>query len=82
MGSVTFAIDESIRPRLDKFPWVNWSVLAREDTQKKLVQFRQIEEFRKIVSKSVLTQEKADELADKASWSLSRKYERLLKEGK
>ena len=30
MGSVTFAIDASLKPRLKRFPWINWSEIGRE----------------------------------------------------
>lgn len=48
MASITFAVDESIKARLDKFSWVNWSEIARENLIKK----EQLEELReKLVSK-------------------------------
>ena len=31
MASVTFAVDEKLKSRLEKFPWVNWSEVAREN---------------------------------------------------
>src|SRR3989339_1439372 len=31
MASVTFALDPELRSEISKFPWVNWSELARED---------------------------------------------------
>jgi len=31
MASVTFAVDEELKSRLEKFPWVNWSEVAREN---------------------------------------------------
>jgi hypothetical protein len=34
MGSITFAIKDDIKPKLDKYSWVNWSELVR----KKLVE--------------------------------------------
>lgn len=35
MASITFAVDEELIPRLEKFSWVNWSEIAREDLLKK-----------------------------------------------
>lgn len=31
MASVTFAIDDELKSKLEKFPWVNWSEVAREN---------------------------------------------------
>ena len=31
MASVTFALDPDLRSEISKFPWVNWSELAREE---------------------------------------------------
>lgn len=30
MASITFAVDESLKSKIEKFPWVNWSEVARE----------------------------------------------------
>lgn len=35
MASITFAVDEGLIPRLEKFSWINWSEVAREDLLKK-----------------------------------------------
>ncbi|MFH0978588.1 MAG: hypothetical protein V1837_04770 [Candidatus Woesearchaeota archaeon] len=35
MASITFALDTELKSRLEKFPWVNWSELAREELLKK-----------------------------------------------
>ena len=31
MASVTFALDPKLKSEMSKFPWVNWSELAREE---------------------------------------------------
>jgi len=31
MASMTFAINEELKSRLVRFPWVNWSKVAREN---------------------------------------------------
>jgi hypothetical protein len=35
MASITFAVDEELKPRIGKFAWVNWSEIAREELLKK-----------------------------------------------
>ena len=37
MASITLAIDEELKSRMDKFPWVNWSEVAREESNKKRI---------------------------------------------
>ena len=31
MASITFALNPELKSEISKFPWVNWSELARED---------------------------------------------------
>ena len=35
MASLTFAIEDSIKSRLDRFSWITWSETAREELIKK-----------------------------------------------
>ena len=35
MASITFAVDEQCQARLARFPWVNWSEVAREELLRK-----------------------------------------------
>lgn len=35
MASITFAVDRQLAERIDEFPWVNWSEIARHDLLKK-----------------------------------------------
>ena len=35
MASITFAIDENLKNRIERFSWVNWSELTRENLIKK-----------------------------------------------
>lgn len=42
MASITFAVDESLKSKIEKFPWVNWSEVAREN----LLQKAELEEWR------------------------------------
>ena len=31
MASITFAVDNELKTRMNKFPWVNWSEIARQE---------------------------------------------------
>ncbi|MBI5393518.1 hypothetical protein HZA96_06640 [Candidatus Woesearchaeota archaeon] len=37
MVSITLSMDDSLRNELKRFSWVNWSEIAKEEAQKKLI---------------------------------------------
>ena len=82
MVSVALKISDEFKSKIDRLPWINWSELARQEYLKQEEISQQWEKFEKIVSKSKLTQEQADELSDKANWRLAKRYEELLKKRK
>jgi hypothetical protein len=75
MTSITFAIDEEFKPRLSRFSWINLSELVKLAL---LLRLKKFAEFKKIVSKSKLTEEDAEEFSDKVKSSM---HERLKKRG-
>ncbi len=77
MASLTFAIPEEIKSRLSKFPWINWSELAREELSKQEKERETLERVRKILSKSKFTEKNAKELADEVKASLHRRYKKV-----
>jgi hypothetical protein len=77
--SVALRISEELKKDMGKLPWINWSEIAREEALSKIREDEEVEEFRRIVAKSKLTQEQADKLADEASWALAKRYEKLLR---
>jgi hypothetical protein len=77
MASTVLTIPDEVRSELKRFSWVNWSELAREELLKQEKSIRDWKEFERIVSKSKLTQEQADKLADEASWALAKRYEKF-----
>jgi hypothetical protein len=78
MASITFALDDKFKPKIDKFAWVNWSETAREELIKREQLAKDFKRFKEIISKSKFTLKDAKELADKAGKSM---HERLVKEG-
>jgi hypothetical protein len=78
MVSVTLKITSEFKAMIDKLSWVNWSEIAREESLKKLEEEKALEKFRAIVAKSKLTEEDAEELAEKVKLSM---HERLKKKG-
>jgi len=75
MASVTFSIPEEVKQEMKEFLWVNWSELAREEALKKLQLERDLEKFKKLVSKSKFTESDADELAKKVKEFMHKQLE-------
>ncbi|MEK6792724.1 MAG: hypothetical protein AABX96_01645 [Nanoarchaeota archaeon] len=62
MTNLTLAIPEDIKEEMKKFPEINWSVIAREAIQKRIIL---LNKFREITEGSALTEEDAIELGKK-----------------
>ena len=77
MPSVTFSIPDKIKSEMKGIPWVNWSELAREEALKRLELAQEFEEFKRIVSKSKLTEKGALELGRKVNEGLHKRYKKL-----
>ena len=78
MASITLAVDDKLKSEMANLLWVNWSELAKEKLIKEQKLREQLEEFRRIVSKSKFTEKDSDELSDKVKSSM---HERLKKRG-
>jgi len=76
MPNLTISIPDKLREELSEFKIMNWSEVAREAFEKKIVQLRILESFSK---DSELTQEDALRLGRKVNEALSK---RLSKRGK
>lgn len=37
MACITVSVDENFKKRLDRFPWVNWSEIGREELLKRYI---------------------------------------------
>ena len=79
MASVTFALPDNVKAEMKRLTWINWSELARLEILERLKQEQEIEEFRRIVSKSKLTEKQAQKLAEEVNRSLAKRYEKLSK---
>ena len=71
MVSVTLSIPEDVKQKMEKFPWINWSALARETFVKKM---KELELLEKITSKSKLSEKDAKILADEINKKVSDKF--------
>ncbi len=78
MVSVTLKITNNFKAMIDKLSWINWSEMAREEVSKKIEEEKALEKVRVIISRSKLTEEDAEELAEKVKLSM---HKRLKKKG-
>mgnify|MGYP001564783051 FL=1 len=62
MVNITLAVPEDIKKEMEKFPEINWSVIAREAIKRRINLLRKFKEFTK---ESTLTEEDAIELGRK-----------------
>ena len=70
MPNLTIAIPEELRKELSEFKVINWSEVAREAFEKKLIQLKILESFSK---NSEFTQEDALRLGKKVNEALSKR---------
>jgi len=73
MPNLTIAIPEKLRKELSEFKVMNWSEVAREAFEKKIVQLKILESFSK---DSELTQEDALRLGRKIKEGMWKKYKK------
>ena len=76
MPNLTIAIPEELRKKLSEFRIINWSEVAREAFEKKIIQLRILESFSK---DSELTQEDALRLGKKVNEALSKRLSKRYK---
>lgn len=77
MVSMSFTILDELKAKMEKFPWINWSEVAREETIKREKINEDFEEFNRIVSKSKLTEEDAMKLAREVNAGMYKKLKKL-----
>ena len=71
MVSLTLAIPDDLKREMERFPEINWSVIARESIKKRILLLKKIREFTK---DSTLTEEDAIRIGRKVNEGLSKKY--------
>lgn len=76
MVSVTLKITNNFKAIVDKLSWINWSEMAREEVLKKIEEEKALEKVRAIISKSELTEEDAEELAEKVKLSMHKRLKK------
>ncbi len=73
MTNITLAVPEDIKKEMEKFPEINWSVIAREAIKRRILVLKKFREFTK---DSEFTEEEAVNLGRELNKSLKKKYEK------
>ena len=71
MATMTLAVPKELKERMDSFPEINWSEVARQAFRQKI---QDLEFLRKFRSESTLTEEEALELGAELSKKLAKRY--------
>ena len=71
MTNITLAVSSELKEKMDKFPEINWSEVARAAIKKKIEIFI---EMQKLLSKSKLTEEDAVILSRKLKNEVVKKH--------
>jgi hypothetical protein len=71
MVTLTLAVPEELKNKMDSFPEMNWSEVARQAFLQKLSDLEFLREFK---SKSKLTEQEALKLGRELSKKLTKKY--------
>ena len=77
MANVSLTVPKELKAKMEKFPWINWSEVSREEAIEREKLHEGFEEFNRIVSKSKLTEEGAMELAKLVKSGMHQKLKKL-----
>ena len=73
--SITIEIPEDMKEEFNEIPDEQWQLLFSQFMKNKLDERKKWNEVKKIIDKSQMTQEQADELADEVSIAIARRIE-------
>jgi len=76
MTTLTLAVPDEMKKRMDSFPEMNWSEVARQAFMQKIEDMNFLRKFKE---KSKLTEEDALRLGKKVSTSVSNKLRKMTK---
>ena len=71
MVTMTLAVPERMKQRMEEFPEINWSEVARQAIRQKI---RDLEFLQRFKAQSTLTEEEAIELGAELNRKLARHY--------
>ncbi|MBU3906953.1 MAG: hypothetical protein KKA64_01750 [Nanoarchaeota archaeon] len=70
MVNITLSIPEELKKEMEKFPEMNWSVIAREAIKQRVIM---LEKFRRFAKNSSLTREDAVRLGREVNQAVSKR---------
>lgn len=71
MGTLSVSVPEDLKHKMEKLEEVNWSAVARKAFEEKI---KEIEIFKRISSKSKLSEKEAEAISNKISENMARKF--------
>ena len=71
MPNITLAVPEELKKKMDEFPEINWSEVARKSIRERV---ELLEKMNKMLSKSKLTERDALELGRKVNRAAAKRY--------
>lgn len=80
MANVTVSVDNDLKARMDDHPEINWSQVARDAFEEKLVDLETIEKLKdfelmdEIASKSELTDDDVEEIAERIDREMAAEF--------
>ena len=75
MVSVTLAVPENLKKEMDKHPEMNWSEIARQAIQNKLLLLQKMDA---LLTKSKLTEQDAIKMGRRVNKGLAKRYKELM----
>ncbi|MBI2084047.1 MAG: hypothetical protein HYT70_00295 [Candidatus Aenigmarchaeota archaeon] len=75
MANITLSVPEDLKRKMEQFPEINWSEVARQAIKERATQLAVL---RDIASKSKLTEKDALELGRKINRGLAKRYRELM----
>ncbi len=73
MVTMTLAVPKELKERMDSFPEINWSEVARQAFRRKV---EDLEILKRFTRESILTEEEALELGAELNKKLAKRYTR------
>lgn len=66
MANITIPVDDELRLKMEKYPWVNWSEVARSAVFEQYALYGAIQRYNELLKDSELTEDVAFELGEAA----------------
>jgi len=78
MANLTLSVPKELKRRMESFPEMNWSEVARQAFMQKIADLELLRDFK---SRSAMTEEDALRMGRKLNQALSKRYKNINREG-